>query len=317
MPQRIALRVCALADDKPFERLRKTDFRPTARHAVIRAGLRLPRQVNHVDRGRRKPGLPQYLADWRRGGVELLSGDDHHGTRAGGVCERRQSDRHRISHGRPHHDLDPLAVCTSRGKASRAFGSASNHVTSVGCLAQKEGAKAIQDLLALLLLRARRATGDDGDRLSDSLLALALILLAYREVGWLALPHTSHALELRWVAWDRVVLRRGLKAAIEALGPVLPSILEIASVAEYRCRQPRTKRIGTDDEAIELGGSRSRVIFQCDLLFERPLPLPRIWRPHSVQKQTNCQSLPFTRGAPNRDGRSSATAAGSRRSRRA
>jgi len=64
-------------------------------------------------------------------------------------------------------------------------------------------------------------------------LPLALILLAYREVGWLALPHTSHALEMRWVAWDRVVLRGGLKAAIEALGPLLPSILEIAYALVY------------------------------------------------------------------------------------
>ena len=64
-------------------------------------------------------------------------------------------------------------------------------------------------------------------------LPLALILLAYREVGWLALPHTSHALEMRWVAWDRVVLRGGLKTAIEALGPLLPSILEIAYALVY------------------------------------------------------------------------------------
>ena len=69
--------------------------------------------------------------------------------------------------------------------------------------------------------------------MSRDWLALALILLAYREVGWLALPHTSHALELRWVAWDRVLLRGGLKAAIEAFGPVLPSILEIAYALVY------------------------------------------------------------------------------------
>ena len=64
-------------------------------------------------------------------------------------------------------------------------------------------------------------------------LALALVLLAYREVGWLALPHTTHALELRWVAWDRALLRGGLKAAVEALGPVLPSILEVAYSLVY------------------------------------------------------------------------------------
>jgi len=40
-------------------------------------------------------------------------------------------------------------------------------------------------------------------------------------------------LELRSVAWDRMLLRGGLKAGIESLGPVLPSILEIAYSLVY------------------------------------------------------------------------------------
>ena len=64
-------------------------------------------------------------------------------------------------------------------------------------------------------------------------LPLALILLAYREMGWFALPNSGHALESRWVIFDRVVLRGGAEAAIEAWGAVLPSILEIAYALVY------------------------------------------------------------------------------------
>jgi membrane-associated phospholipid phosphatase len=64
-------------------------------------------------------------------------------------------------------------------------------------------------------------------------LPLALILIAYREMGWLALPHHGHALEAHWVIWDRLALRGGAKAAIEALGPVVPSVLEIAYTLVY------------------------------------------------------------------------------------
>ncbi len=62
---------------------------------------------------------------------------------------------------------------------------------------------------------------------------LALILLAYREMGWLALPHPGHALEAHWVVWDRAILRGGAKTLIEAFGPVLPSLLEIAYALVY------------------------------------------------------------------------------------
>jgi membrane-associated phospholipid phosphatase len=40
-------------------------------------------------------------------------------------------------------------------------------------------------------------------------------------------------LEAHWVVWDRVVLRGGAKALIEAFGPVLPSVLEIAYSLVY------------------------------------------------------------------------------------
>ena len=64
-------------------------------------------------------------------------------------------------------------------------------------------------------------------------LILALVLLAYREMGWFAMPHAGTAMESHMVVWDRLVLRGGGKAAIEALGPILPSVLEIAYALVY------------------------------------------------------------------------------------
>jgi membrane-associated phospholipid phosphatase len=60
-----------------------------------------------------------------------------------------------------------------------------------------------------------------------------LLLLSYREMGWFALPHPGHPLEQGWVVWDRLVLRGGGHAAIEFLGPVLPSLLEISYSLVY------------------------------------------------------------------------------------
>jgi len=64
-------------------------------------------------------------------------------------------------------------------------------------------------------------------------LPLGLIVVAYREMGWFALPHQTALLESRWVAWDRLVFASGGRAAIESLGPVVPSILEIAYALVY------------------------------------------------------------------------------------
>jgi len=63
--------------------------------------------------------------------------------------------------------------------------------------------------------------------------SLALIVLAYREMGWFAQPHLAHTLEESWVTWDRVVLQGGARAVIESIGPVIPSILEIAYALVY------------------------------------------------------------------------------------
>lgn len=61
-----------------------------------------------------------------------------------------------------------------------------------------------------------------------------LMLLAYREMGWFAPEAHSHQLERAWVTWDRLLLNDwGLRAAIEALGPLLPAVLEAAYLLTY------------------------------------------------------------------------------------
>ena len=64
-------------------------------------------------------------------------------------------------------------------------------------------------------------------------LPFILTLLAYLEMGWFAVPHAAHSLEERWIIWDHAILRSGGKAVIESLGPVLPSILEVAYLLVY------------------------------------------------------------------------------------
>jgi membrane-associated phospholipid phosphatase len=61
-----------------------------------------------------------------------------------------------------------------------------------------------------------------------------LMLLAYREMGWFAPERHTFELERGWVVWDKILLNEwGLKGAIESLGPVLPSILEISYSLVY------------------------------------------------------------------------------------
>lgn len=60
-----------------------------------------------------------------------------------------------------------------------------------------------------------------------------LILLAYREMGWIALPQNSTAFEDYWIGLDRALLDGGLRAAIESLGPVLPNLLEFSYLLVY------------------------------------------------------------------------------------
>lgn len=61
---------------------------------------------------------------------------------------------------------------------------------------------------------------------------LPLILLAYREMGWFAPAHHTYAIERVFETWDNWLLA-GFKPAIEATGPLLPGILELAYAIVY------------------------------------------------------------------------------------
>ena len=63
---------------------------------------------------------------------------------------------------------------------------------------------------------------------------LALMLLAYKEMGWLAPASHDHRLEQSWIVWDHLLLTRWrLRTVIESAGPLLPSILELCYVLVY------------------------------------------------------------------------------------
>jgi membrane-associated phospholipid phosphatase len=63
---------------------------------------------------------------------------------------------------------------------------------------------------------------------------LPLILLAFREMGWLALPHTSRDFENYWIIWDRKLLNDwGFRALIESVGTAIPNLLELSYLLVY------------------------------------------------------------------------------------
>ncbi len=63
---------------------------------------------------------------------------------------------------------------------------------------------------------------------------LPLMLLAYKEMGWFAPRVHTYELEQAWIVWDRIVLHQWrLQDAIEMLGPVLPSVLELSYSLVY------------------------------------------------------------------------------------
>lgn len=83
-------------------------------------------------------------------------------------------------------------------------------------------------------------------------LPVALILLAYREMGWLALPHASLDFENRWIHLDRWLLDNGFRAAVESLGALLPNVLELSYLLTY-AMPPLTVA------ALYLCGARERI----------------------------------------------------------
>ena len=84
------------------------------------------------------------------------------------------------------------------------------------------------------LARAERATGWAAWAVLRDWLPVALVVVAYREMGWFAPAQHTYELERTWIQWDRALLYDwGLKAAIESTGPWLPSLLELSYSLVY------------------------------------------------------------------------------------
>jgi len=85
----------------------------------------------------------------------------------------------------------------------------------------------------LLIVAEHAARNGRALNMARDWIPLMLTLLAYHEMGWFAEPRASHPLEDVWITWDRTILRGGLKQIIEAFGPLLPGLLEIAYFLVY------------------------------------------------------------------------------------
>ena len=63
---------------------------------------------------------------------------------------------------------------------------------------------------------------------------VGLLLLTYREMDWFSMLPRNVDFELSWVQWDRTLLHQwGLRHAIEALGMIGPTLLELCYVLVY------------------------------------------------------------------------------------
>ena len=62
----------------------------------------------------------------------------------------------------------------------------------------------------------------------------ALMILAYKQMGWFAPQTHTNRFEYKWIVWDRVLLNdmHG-RALIEYAGPLLPSLLEFCYALVY------------------------------------------------------------------------------------
>ncbi|HLG95368.1 MAG TPA: phosphatase PAP2 family protein [Bryobacteraceae bacterium] len=65
-------------------------------------------------------------------------------------------------------------------------------------------------------------------------LAVALVLVAYREMDWFGYLSHDYHLEMRWIEWDRWFLyKAGMQHAIESLGALVPLYLELCYLLVY------------------------------------------------------------------------------------
>ncbi|HYO80198.1 MAG TPA: phosphatase PAP2 family protein, partial [Bryobacteraceae bacterium] len=62
----------------------------------------------------------------------------------------------------------------------------------------------------------------------------ALMIVAYKQMGWFAPATHANRLEHEWIVWDRWLLDDlHLRAIIELFGPVVPSLLELSYALVY------------------------------------------------------------------------------------
>ena len=63
---------------------------------------------------------------------------------------------------------------------------------------------------------------------------LVLLVLTYREMDWFSTLPRNFNLELRWVAWDRMILYNwGVQRLVEAVGALGPIVLELCYALVY------------------------------------------------------------------------------------
>ncbi len=84
-----------------------------------------------------------------------------------------------------------------------------------------------------LLVLLDRGKGALAPGIARDWMPLAVLEFVYQEMGWFVTQYHDHALEGKWVTWDRLFLNGGAKAAIEVFGPVLPSVLEVSYSLVY------------------------------------------------------------------------------------
>lgn len=86
-------------------------------------------------------------------------------------------------------------------------------------------------LTYLLLFRLRR---QEWAHFVRDWVPQALVILGYKQMGWFAPTAHTYQFEHQWVIWDRILLNDWhLRAVIESLGPLLPSVLELSYVLVY------------------------------------------------------------------------------------
>jgi membrane-associated phospholipid phosphatase len=92
-------------------------------------------------------------------------------------------------------------------------------------------ANAVTALTYLLLSRMR---GRPWVEMARDWIPQALMIVAYKEMGWFAPAKHTNQLEHQWIVWDRLLLDDfHLRAIIESFGSVMPSLLELSYALVY------------------------------------------------------------------------------------